>query len=96
MVLEIDVQGARQVLERVPEAVCVLMLAPSEEAQTVRLRSRGDDEEHVERRVELGRSEETEGRQLASHVLVNDSLEQTVDQLTAIIEGARDSSAARP
>ncbi len=96
VVLEIDVQGARQVLDRVEDAVCVLMLAPSEEAQATRLRSRGDDEEHVERRVELGRSEEREGRRLATHVIVNDSIEQTVAQLLAIIAGARDQSVARP
>ena len=49
-----------------------------------------------QRRVELGRAEEAEGRQLASHVIVNDSLEQTVEQLLAIIDEARGPSAARP
>jgi len=83
------VQGARQVVANVPDAVCVLMLAPSEAAQTARLRRRGDDDEHVQRRVELGRAEESEGRHLASHVIVNDSLEQTVEQLLAIIDQAR-------
>jgi guanylate kinase len=96
VVLEIDIQGARQVLATVKDAVCVLMLAPSEDAQRARLRSRGDDEEHVERRVELGRTEDREGRRIADHVIVNDSLEQTVDQLLAIIERTRDASSARP
>jgi guanylate kinase len=96
VVLEIDVQGAEQVLATVPEAVCVLMLAPSEDAQAARLRRRGDDDEHVQRRVELGRAEEAEGRRIASHVIVNDSLEQTTEQLLAIIDQARGSSAARP
>ncbi len=65
------------------------MLAPSEDAQAARLRGRGDDEEHVQRRVELGRAEEAEGRRIAHHVIVNDSLEQTVEQLLAIIDRER-------
>jgi guanylate kinase len=89
VVLEIDVQGARQVSERHPEALRVMVLAPSVEAQTQRLRTRGDPEEHVQRRVALGRAEEAEGRELASHVIVNDEVETSVGQLLAIIEVAR-------
>jgi guanylate kinase len=66
-----------------------MVLAPSVEAQTQRLRTRGDPEEHVQRRVALGRAEEAEGRELASHVIVNDEVETSVGQLLAIIEVAR-------
>ncbi|MGA8681966.1 MAG: guanylate kinase [Acidimicrobiales bacterium] len=96
VVLEIDVQGARQVLAARPDALAVLMLAPSIEAQTERLRKRGDPEDHVQRRVALGRSEESEGRSLAHRVIVNDDLEQSVDQLLAIIEDARNGILPRP
>jgi len=96
VVLEIDVQGARQVLAARPDAVAVLVLAPSVETQIERLRARGDPEEHVERRVALGRSEEREGRAIAAHVIVNDDLEQSVGQLAAIIEDARKRAASRP
>lgn len=95
VLLEIDVQGARQVLEQHPDAKVVLLLAPSVDAQAARLRARGDAEEHVERRIELGRSEEAEGRRLADHVVVNDDLESAVEQLSAIIAAAR-SASARP
>ena len=44
MVLEIDAQGAVQVKERYPDAVLILIAAPSREAQERRLRQRGDDE----------------------------------------------------
>jgi guanylate kinase len=95
VVLEIDVQGARQVAARRPDAVCVLILAPSVEAQMDRLRSRGDPEDHVHRRVELGRTEESAGRALASHVIINDDLELSVSQLAAIIESARNGAEPR-
>ncbi|MHB1884958.1 MAG: nucleoside/nucleotide kinase family protein [Acidimicrobiales bacterium] len=96
IVLEIDVQGARQVLFARPDALAVLVLAPSISAQIERLRTRGDPEDHVQRRVDLGRIEEEEGRQLAKHVIVNDDLGQSVDQLLAIIEGARGGNGSRP
>ena len=95
VLLEIDVQGARQVLETHPDAVCILLLAPSVEAQRARLRARGDSEEHLKKRIELGQSEEGEGRALATHVVVNDNLDSAVDQLSAIIDAAR-SAQTRP
>lgn len=96
VVLEIDVQGAHQVALERPEALRVLMLAPSVEAQTERLRARGDREDHVQRRVELGRREELEGRALASHVIVNDEVESSVDRLLAMIENGRNEAVPRP
>jgi guanylate kinase len=96
VVLEIDVQGARQVMAARPEALPVLVVAPSEEAQTDRLRTRGDPEEHVQRRVALGRSEDREGRSLAQHIIVNEDVEQSVDQLLAIIGAARNGALPRP
>jgi guanylate kinase len=89
VVLEIDVQGARQVLDVRPKAVVVLLEPPSESEQAARLRGRGDPEEHVSRRIELGRQELAAGRALASATLMNDDLEQTVGELLAIIEAAR-------
>jgi len=88
-VLEIDVQGARQVLERCPDAYCVLVRAPSRDVQEQRLRARGDTEEHIERRMALGRAEEAEGLELASHVVVNDDLDGAVSDLADIVEEIR-------
>ncbi|HEV2360273.1 MAG TPA: hypothetical protein VGS21_01085 [Acidimicrobiales bacterium] len=89
VVLEIDVQGARQVLERCDDVVCVLLLPPSVDVQAARLRGRGDSEAHIERRIRLGIAEAEEGRALASHVIVNDDLDTTVDELESVIAGAR-------
>lgn len=89
LILEIDVQGARQVLARRPDAVTVLVLAPSIETQIDRLRSRGEAEDYIARRVALGRRETSEGRSIARAVIVNDDLDESVEQLLAIIEEAR-------
>ncbi len=89
VVLEIDVQGARQVLDRCAGVVCVLLVPPSLDEQEVRLRQRGDTDEHVRRRLELGVRELEAGKELADHVVVNDDLERTVEELEAIVERAR-------
>ncbi len=89
LLLEIDVQGARQVLARRPDAVTVLVLAPSVDAQIARLRSRGEADDYIDRRVSLGRLEASEGRAIARAVIVNDDLDESVEQLLAIIEEAR-------
>lgn len=89
VVLEIDVQGAEQVLAKDPDALVILVLAPSREAHEARLRGRGDDEAHVQRRLQMAEQEERVGRELAHHVVVNDDLERAVDEVTAILESRR-------
>jgi guanylate kinase len=89
VVLEIDVQGARQVLQRCPGAYCVLVRAPSPEVQEQRLRSRGDPEEHILRRIALGKLEDAEGLEIARHVLINDDLDRAVGELTRVVGEAR-------
>lgn len=96
VVLEIDVQGARQVFQRCPDAVCVLVRAPSREAQEQRLRSRGDSEDHIQRRIELGKIEEAEALELAARVVVNDDLDQAVRDLADIVEEFRRWERKRP
>jgi guanylate kinase len=89
VLLEIDVQGAEQVLAQRPDAVVVLLLPPSPEVQANRLAARGDDEEHVRRRVELGRHEVERGTHIANYTVVNEDLQQAVAQLTAIVDATR-------
>ena len=85
IVLVIEVQGAQQVLERVPDAVMILVVPPSRDAQAARLRARGDSEEWVQRRLASGVEEEAIGRRLAHHVVVNDDLDRAVDEVAAIL-----------
>ena len=90
VVLEIDVQGAAQVVERDPDAVVVLVVAPSPEEQASRMRKRGDDEEHIAGRLALGVEEEERGRRLAGHVVVNDDVDRAVDELASILRSYRE------
>ncbi len=98
VLLEIDVQGAEQVLARRPDATVILLLPPSDEVQEERLAARGDDEAHIPRRVELGRSEVARARNVAAHTVINDDLDQALTELGAIVERTHAAApcAARP
>jgi len=89
VVLEIDLQGARQVKERHPDALVVLLLPPSVEEQADRMRGRGDDEAAAAARIAKGAEEERIGRALTPHVVVNNDLDQAVAQVAGILEGYR-------
>jgi guanylate kinase len=98
VLLEIDVQGAEQVLAKRPDATVILLLPPTPEVQAERLAARGDDEAHIARRVELGRSEVERGAKIAAHTVVNQDLERAVAELAAIVDATRSAApcAANP
>jgi guanylate kinase len=88
VVLEIEVQGARQVRETMPEAVQVFIAPPSPEALRARLVGRGtDDAEQVEERLRTA-ERELEAQPEFAHVVVNDRLEQATQELIAIVQAA--------
>ena len=89
VVLEIEVDGAQQVKALKPEAILVFVLPPTRPEQELRLRERGDHEDKVIARLRKAESEEPVGLKLADHVLVNDDLDETVDDLLRIIDRAR-------
>ncbi len=92
VILEIDVQGARQVRERVPDAVTVFVEPPSLEALEERLRRRGtESEEEIRRRLRnaVRESGEKDGFR---HVVVNDELQRAVEELCAIYESESSST----
>ena len=94
VVLEIDVEGARWVRERVPDAVMILLEPPSREELERRLRSRGteSDASIAER---LAKADwELSQRWLFDHQVVNDDLERASSQVAAIIEASRARSAS--
>jgi guanylate kinase len=87
VVLEIEVQGARQVRRSMPDAVAVFIAPPSREALRARLVGRGtDSSEQVDARLETAENE-LEAQPEFSHVVVNDRLEQATDELAAIVRG---------
>ena len=89
LLLEIEVDGARQVKDLRPDAVLIFVVAPSAEDQETRLRKRGDAEEDVQRRIELGRQETAVGHQLADHVVVNDDVDRAAGEVADIIMSRR-------
>jgi guanylate kinase len=86
VVLEIDLQGARQVKERHPDALVVLLVPPSPEVQRERLRHRGDDAAEVDRRIAKGAEEMRLGRELTPFVVVNDEVDRAVSEVAGILD----------
>ena len=81
LIYEIDVQGAAQVVVVDPDALLVFLVAPSEEEQLARLRGRGDPEDKVRQRIDKARQEAGAAAELGAHVIVNESVDTTVDEL---------------
>jgi guanylate kinase len=85
VVLEIEVQGARQVRRAMPEAVAVFIAPPSREALRVRLVGRGTDTpEQVDERLRTA-ARELDAQPEFSHVVVNDRLEDATGELERIV-----------
>lgn len=89
VLLDIDVQGAREVRERVPEAVLVFLLPPSATTMLTRLRKRGSEDEETLRRRLRSAIAELEAVGEFDYALVNEELLATVDAVEAIIEAER-------
>jgi guanylate kinase len=88
VVLEIELQGARQIRETMPSAVQVFIAPPSLEALRARLVGRGTDEPaQIEARLRTAEREVAAQHEFG-HVVVNDRLEDAVDELLAIVREA--------
>jgi guanylate kinase len=86
VVLEIELQGARQIRETMPEAVAVFIAPPSRDALRARLVGRGTDaSEQVEDRLRTA-ERELEAQAEFGHVVVNDRLEHATDELAGIVQ----------
>jgi guanylate kinase len=91
VLLEIEVQGAEQVLAHDPSAVVILVVAPSVEQLEDRLRGRGDAEEHVQRRLASAPLELAKGQAIATRVVVNDDADRATSEILSILEELRPS-----
>lgn len=89
VVLEIELEGAEQVLRRNPDALLIFIDAPSREVQIERLRKRGDSEEHVRKRVEAAQAEVERSKRLGVHTIVNDTVESSVAEIRSLIQQYR-------
>jgi guanylate kinase len=89
ILLEIDVQGARQILEKYPESITIFIMAPSFDELRNRLESRGtDDPDVIERRMKNAKQEVSQ-KDLYRHIIVNDNLSRAEDEFLALIEKYR-------
>jgi len=96
LVLEIDVQGAAQVKEKLPESVAIFILPPSRAELERRLRSRGQDaDEEIARRLAKARDEIAAFGKYYDYCVVNDDVERASREAQAIVIALRCSSARR-
>ncbi|MGH9557695.1 MAG: guanylate kinase [Bryobacteraceae bacterium] len=89
LVLDIDVQGARQLKEKIQRAVSIFVLAPSRQVLEERLRARSQDSEPVIERRLRDAAEEIRNYSQYDFVLVNRDLEASVDTLISIVKATR-------
>lgn len=96
LLLDIDVQGARQIRTAVPGAVHVFVLPPSGKVLVQRLLGRGsEDEAKVQRRLRNALEEIATATEF-DHVVVNDDLDAAVEDVNAVLEGRVDALRPHP
>jgi len=89
VLLEIDWQGARQVRDKVPDAVSVFILPPSRQALEQRMRNRGQDtEEVIAQRLAAAREEMSHYGEF-DFVIVNEDFETAVGEMCSIFIASR-------
>jgi guanylate kinase len=89
LILDIDVQGARQLKDRIPAAVSIFILAPSRQVLEQRLRAREQDSESVIARRLHEAAEEIRNYSQYDYVLVNREVEASVETLKSIVKATR-------
>ena len=99
LLLDIDVQGARQVCEKIPDSVSIFVMPPDKRTLESRLWKRSQAEnvkpEVIQRRLETA-TKEIENYRNYGYILLNDRLEQAVDELRAIVLAERIRRAGPP
>ena len=96
LLLDIDVQGAKQIQDKVPDATSIFILPPDRRTLEERLRKRSEDSDAViERRLDTA-TREIENYKRYNYILVNDQLEDSIKALRAIVRGERLERAGQP
>jgi guanylate kinase len=96
LLLDIDVQGAAQITQKLPDAVTIFILPPDRGTLEWRLSNRGEDPpEVIHRRLDRARRE-IEQYDKYNYILINDNLQESVENLRAIVLSERLRRASRP
>jgi guanylate kinase len=94
VLLEIELEGVRQVKHLHPDAIVLFVVPPSRAVQEERLRRRGDPPERIRDRLRRADELDAAGRALADRVIVNDDLGRAVDEVAAILDVHRKQSSS--
>jgi guanylate kinase len=89
LLLDIDVQGAAQIQQKLPNATSIFILPPNRKTLEERLRKRSEDREEVIQRRLITASHEIENYDRYNYILVNDHLEESIEILQAIVRSER-------
>ena len=96
LLLDIDVQGAAQIQQKLPDATSIFILPPDRKTLEERLRKRSEDREEVIQRRLVTASREIQNYDRYNYILVNDHLDDSIKALRAIVRGERLVRAGRP
>ena len=89
LILDIDVQGAAQLKERLPDAVTIFILPPSREELAIRLRNRSSDSDEVRERRLRDADQEVLNFEQYDYILINDEVARSFEQLRGILLAER-------
>lgn len=89
VLLEIEIQGALQVKEKLPETVLVFIMPPSISELYDRLKGRGTETDEVIQRRMLRAAEESQGIEQYDYILVNDDIDTCVESLHRMIQSEK-------
>ncbi len=89
LILDIDVQGAAQLKEKLPDAVTIFILPPSRQELEARLRNRSTDSDEVRERRLRDAGREVLNYEQYDYILINDQLEESFEQLRGILLAER-------
>ena len=96
LLLDIDVQGAEQIKQKLPDAISIFVLPPDRKTLEWRLRKRSEDSENVIQRRLVTATREIENYDKYNYILVNDRLVDSIESLQAIFRSERLRRAGRP
>lgn len=89
LLLDIDVQGAAQIKQKLPDAVSIFVLPPNRKTLERRLRERGEDAPEVIERRMVTACREIENYDKYGYILINDKLEESIEGLKSIVLSQR-------